>query len=99
MTTSDSTARSSQFQGRAHSKVASASLGSPTSSTAEPARDASDTPPLLTPDDLSAWLRVPKQTVYRWRTRGGGPRGYRVGRHVRYAVVDVERWLLDQRDV
>jgi excisionase family DNA binding protein len=52
---------------------------------------------LLTPDELSEWLRVPKQTVYRWRTRGGGPSAYRVGRHVRYAVSDVEQWLQERR--
>jgi excisionase family DNA binding protein len=52
---------------------------------------------LLTPDELSEWLQVPKQTVYRWRTRGGGPAAYRVGRHVRYAVSDVERWLQERR--
>lgn len=52
---------------------------------------------LLTPDELSEWLHVPKQTVYRWRTRGGGPSAYRVGRHVRYAVSDVERWLQERR--
>ncbi len=52
---------------------------------------------LLTPDELSEWLHVPKQTVYRWRTRGGGPSAYRVGRHVRYAISDVERWLEERR--
>jgi excisionase family DNA binding protein len=53
---------------------------------------------LLTPDQLSEWLQVPKQTVYRWRTRGDGPRGYRVGKHVRYELADVEQWLIAQRD-
>lgn len=53
---------------------------------------------LLTPDQLSEWLQVPKQTVYKWRTCGTGPRGYRVGKHLRYARHDVEQWLADQRD-
>jgi excisionase family DNA binding protein len=53
---------------------------------------------LLTPDQLSDWLQVPKQTVYRWRTRGDGPRGFRVGKHLRFDRGDVEQWLMTQRD-
>ena len=53
---------------------------------------------LLTTDELSAWLQIPKQTVYRWRSRGEGPRGYRVGKHVRYDLADVEQWLSAQKD-
>jgi hypothetical protein len=36
---------------------------------------------------------VPPRTVYNWRTRGLGPRGIRVGRHVRYRLADVDAWL------
>jgi excisionase family DNA binding protein len=53
---------------------------------------------LLTPDQLSEWLQVPKQTVYKWRTCGSGPSGYRVGKHLRYARHEVEQWLADLRD-
>ena len=53
---------------------------------------------LLTPDQLSEWLQIPKQTVYKWRTHGGGPRGYRVGKHLRYDCAEVERWLVAQSD-
>jgi excisionase family DNA binding protein len=53
---------------------------------------------LLTPDQLSEWLQVPKQTVYKWRAHGDGPRGYRVGKHVRYDRAEVEQWLVAQRD-
>jgi excisionase family DNA binding protein len=55
--------------------------------------------PLLSPEDLASYLAVPLATVYRWRTRREGPRGIRVGRHVRYRVDDVERWLDDQREL
>jgi hypothetical protein len=34
----------------------------------------------------------------RWRHRGEGPRGYRVGRHVRYRRSSVEAWLEEQAD-
>ena len=37
----------------------------------------------MTIADLSAMLGVP-DTLYGWRHRGEGTRGYRVGRHVRY---------------
>lgn len=50
-------------------------------------------PELLTPDTLAEFLGVPVATVYRWRTRGVGPRGLKVGRHVRYRRADVEAWL------
>jgi excisionase family DNA binding protein len=53
---------------------------------------------LLSVEQLSQWLQVPKQTVYRWRSCGGGPRGFRIGRHVRYAASDVRDWLDTQRD-
>jgi excisionase family DNA binding protein len=54
--------------------------------------------PLLSPEDLASYLAVPLATVYRWRSRREGPRGIRVGRHVRYHVDDVERWLDDRRE-
>ncbi len=53
---------------------------------------------LLSPYEVAAYLGVPLATVYRWRSRREGPIGIRVGRHVRYRVGDVERWLDQQRD-
>ena len=49
--------------------------------------------PLMTVDDLATYLQVPVQTVYRWNTRGTGPRPLRVGRHVRYRLSDVDAWV------
>jgi excisionase family DNA binding protein len=54
--------------------------------------------PLMSPHEVASYLGVPLRTVYRWRTHGEGPRGYRVGRHVRYRIDDVERWLEHHRD-
>ncbi len=48
---------------------------------------------LLTFSDLSALLKVPVQTLYGWRSRGEGPPGMKVGRHVRYRRDAVEAWL------
>lgn len=53
---------------------------------------------LLTINDLSQMLGVPVDTLYGWRHRGQGPRGYRVGRHVRYRRADVEAWLAERLD-
>ncbi len=64
-----------------------------TASGTEPAARGSVGQPLLSPADLAAYLAVPLATVYRWRGRGEGPRGYRVGRHVRYRLDEVDRWL------
>lgn len=52
--------------------------------------------PLATIGEVSAFLGIPVATLYGWRSKGTGPRGASVGRHVRYRWVDVERWLDEQ---
>lgn len=54
--------------------------------------------PLLTIDDLAAWLGKPKNTLYAWHSRGKGPRAIRVGNTLRYRRSEVERWLEDHTD-
>lgn len=49
--------------------------------------------PLLTTDQVAAWLQVPADTVRWWRKRGRGPRFVPLGRHVRYRPADVEAYL------
>jgi excisionase family DNA binding protein len=53
---------------------------------------------LLGPQEVADYLHVPVRTVYAWRQRGTGPRGFRVGRHVRYRLEDVDAWLETQAD-
>jgi excisionase family DNA binding protein len=53
---------------------------------------------LLSPKDVATYLGIPVQTMYAWRTKGGGPRGFRVGRHVRYRAEDVNAWLESRAD-
>jgi excisionase family DNA binding protein len=48
---------------------------------------------LMSISDLSEMLGVPVHTLYRWRHRGEGPVGYRIGRHVKYRRAAVEAWL------
>jgi hypothetical protein len=47
----------------------------------------------LTPDDIA---EVPLETVYQWRKKRTGPRGFRIGKHLRYDPADVRAYV-DQR--
>lgn len=60
-----------------------------------PARTADRMPGerLWTVQEASAWLGVPVNTLYGWRTRGEGPRAARLGRHLRYVPADVRAWV------
>lgn len=49
--------------------------------------------PLQGPKEISAWLGVPVSTIYQWRHVGKGPKGYRVGKHLKFKRADVEQWL------
>lgn len=47
----------------------------------------------LTPVDLAEILGVPVDTIYQWRSRRIGPRGFRVGRHLRFDPRAVHEWV------
>lgn len=51
---------------------------------------------LATAEEVSEYLDVPLRTLYAWRTRREGPRASKVGRHLRFRWVDVEKWLDEQ---
>jgi predicted DNA-binding transcriptional regulator AlpA len=51
---------------------------------------------LLTMKEVAAVLRVPEATLRYWRHLSKGPRGFRVGRSVRYWRTEVASWLEDQ---
>lgn len=51
---------------------------------------------LMTTEQVAEYLAVPVNTLYQWRHRGIAPRAARVGRHLRWKQVDVDRWLDDQ---
>ena len=53
---------------------------------------------LLTPNDLAIYFDLPLSTIYGWRSKGTGPRGFRVGKFVRYRLEDVEAWEQEQLD-
>lgn len=52
-----------------------------------------DKPRLATVKDLAEYTGVPVKTVYEWNSKGHGPKVLKVGRHVRYRWVDIEKWL------
>ena len=52
--------------------------------------------PLLSVQDLAAYLDVPVATIYAWRYRRQGPTGFKVGRHLRYRRSDVDRWISEK---
>lgn len=43
--------------------------------------------------ELADYLDIPVQTIYQWRSRGYGPPGIRLGRHVKYRPDDVRVWV------
>lgn len=51
---------------------------------------------LLTVQDLADYLDVPVATIYAWRYRRHGPRGFRVGKHLRFRQSNIERWIEDR---
>lgn len=48
---------------------------------------------LLTPPQVAQALGVPLQTLYTWRVKQAGPRGIKIGRHLRYRPADVQSWI------
>ena len=49
--------------------------------------------PVLTLSELAAHLTVSVQTLYDLRSKGRGPRGFRVGRELRFRRSEVDAWL------
>lgn len=47
----------------------------------------------LTTDEVAELLRTPAETVRYWRHVGKGPRSFKLGRRVLYAVEDVQAFI------
>jgi excisionase family DNA binding protein len=60
---------------------------------ASPSTDGPAYDPLLTVDQVSDWLGVPKGTLYQWRSRSRGPRAIKVGNGIRYRRSEIENYL------
>lgn len=48
---------------------------------------------LLTIDDLSERLKVPRETLRRWRRERRLPPAIKVGRAVRWRAEEIDRWI------
>lgn len=48
---------------------------------------------VLSLSELCAQLQVSTQTIYDLRSQGRGPRGFRVGRELRFRVSEIDAWL------
>lgn len=44
-------------------------------------------------EDLADELKIPKSTIYGWKSRGLGPQWTRVGKHLRARRTAVDAWL------
>jgi len=53
---------------------------------------------LLTIEDVAAMLRMPVASLRYWRVLGTGPRGFIIGRRLRYRLDDVLAWIDVCRD-
>lgn len=51
---------------------------------------------LATPAEVAEFLRKPPKTLAEWRSRGLGPRYFKIGRDVRYSWTAVHEWLAGQ---
>lgn len=61
-------------------------------SPAPAARQGLDAEDLWDADRVAGYLGVPKQTLYAWRHSGKGPKGFRVGKHLRWRARTVVEW-------
>ncbi len=53
---------------------------------------------LLSLPEVAEYLGVPLPTLYQWRSRGEGPPGHKIGKHVRVRRDDLEAWLAEHAD-
>lgn len=48
---------------------------------------------VLSLTELCEHLHVSAQTIYDLRSQGRGPKGFRVGRELRFRISEIEAWL------
>jgi excisionase family DNA binding protein len=53
---------------------------------------------LMTVDALAEYLGLPIATIYKQRSEGTGPPGFRLGKYVRWRRSEVDAWLETKRD-
>ena len=50
---------------------------------------------LIDIDALALYLDLSKNTIYDWRKRGQGPAAFKLGKHLRWRLSEVDAWLED----
>ena len=58
----------------------------------------SATGPTMTLPELAAFMSVSVQALYDLRSKGRGPRGFRVGRQLRFRLSEIEAWIASMED-
>lgn len=53
---------------------------------------------VLTTSELAEYLGVKTQVIYDLRRTGEGPRGFRIGKELRYRVPEIRAWLESRSD-
>lgn len=53
---------------------------------------------LMTIDDVADLMRMPVASLRYWRMLCTGPRGFIIGRRLRYLPADVLAWIAEQHD-
>ncbi len=48
---------------------------------------------LLTAEELSKLLRIPKRSIYKFATEGQIPGAMRIGKHWRFRELEIEIWI------
>jgi len=51
----------------------------------------------LNQNEVAELLHVPNRTVSDWRYRDVGPSYYKFGKHIRYSIDDVNRYIEERR--
>ncbi len=54
---------------------------------------------LLTAEELSQLLRIPKRTIYKFAKEGRIPGTLRMGKHWRFRKDLIDKWILDQTEI
>jgi excisionase family DNA binding protein len=55
-------------------------------------------PELLSLRQLADYLGIAPSSIHYWRQQGKGPRGFRIGKQLRFRAADVDAWLQEQEE-
>ena len=56
-----------------------------------------ETKTILTVAEAAEYLGLAQSTLNKWRCIGGGPKYLKMGKAVRYRMIDIQKWLKDNQ--